>query len=112
VSRLPGDPSVLGKLAFAVGFRLPEKNRDWVRHELTDAGWRIRVMLRHLTIMIPVCVLLALLPGPPWLKIMVPALALAGLVLLGYLLTLGGTQFFRAQAVVYAMRHGLTDAPS
>ena len=78
MSRLPGDPGVLGKLAFAVGFRLPEANRDWVLHELTDAGWRIRVILRHLTVMIPVCVLLALLPGPPWLKIMVPALALAG----------------------------------
>ena len=78
MSRLPGDPSVLGKLAFAVGFRLPEKNREWVRHELTDAGWRVRVILRHLTVMIPVCVVLALLPGPPWLEIMVPALALAG----------------------------------
>ena len=78
MTRLPGDPSVLGKLAFAVGFRLPEKDREWVRHELTDAGWRVRVILRHLVVMIPVCVGLALLPGPPWLKIMVPALALAG----------------------------------
>jgi len=69
---------VLGKLAFAVGFRLPEKDREWVRHELTDAGWRVRVILRHLIVMIPVCVGLALLPGPPWLKITVPALALAG----------------------------------
>ena len=67
MTRLPGDPSLLGKLAFAVGFRLPEKNREWVRHELTDAGWRVRVILRHLIVMIPVCVLLALLPGPPWL---------------------------------------------
>ena len=81
MTRLPGDPSLLGKLAFAVGFRLPEKNREWVRHELTDAGWRVRVILRHLIVMIPVCVLLALLPGPPWLKIMVPALALAGSLL-------------------------------
>ena len=80
MTRLPGDPSMLGKLAFAVGFRLPEENRDWVRHELTDSGWRMRVILRHLTVMIPVCVLLALLPGPPWLKIMVPALALVGSV--------------------------------
>jgi hypothetical protein len=80
VSRLPGDPGVLGKLAFAFGFRLREEHRDWVRHELTDAGWRMRVILRHLTVMIPVCVLLALLPGPPWLKVMVPALALIGSV--------------------------------
>jgi predicted permease len=78
VSRLPGDPNIVGKILFAVGFRLPPANRDWVRHELTDAGWRLRVILRHLTVMVPICVLLSLLPGPPWLRIMVPALALAG----------------------------------
>jgi hypothetical protein len=80
VSRLPGDPGVVGKLLFAFGFRLRPEHRDWVRHELTDAGWRVRVILRHLIVMIPVCAALALLPGPPWLKIMVPALALAGSV--------------------------------
>jgi hypothetical protein len=78
VSRLPGDPNIVGKILFAVGFRLPPANRDWVRHELTDAGWRLRVILRHLTVMVPICVLLSLLPGPDWLHIMVPALALAG----------------------------------
>ena len=77
---LPGDPSVFGKLLFAVGFRLKPEYRGWVDHELTDAGWRLRVMLRHLIVMIPVCVALALLPGPVWLHIMVPALALAGSV--------------------------------
>ena len=76
--RLPGNPSVGGWLLFAIGFRLPPRNRDWVRHELTDAGWRLRVILRHLTVMIPICVLLSLLPGPPWLRIMVPALARVG----------------------------------
>jgi Family of unknown function (DUF5313) len=80
VSGLPGDPSIWGKTLFAVGFRLPPANRDWVRHELTDHGWRLRVILRHLTVMIPVCVLLSLLPGPPWLRVMVPALALIGSV--------------------------------
>jgi hypothetical protein len=80
VSRLPGDPSIVGKVLFAVGFRLPPENRDWVRHELTDAGWRLRVTLRHLTVMIPVCAALAALPGPPWLHIMVPGLALVGSV--------------------------------
>ena len=40
MARLPGDPGVAGWLLFAVGFRLPAENRDWVRHELTDAGWR------------------------------------------------------------------------
>ena len=26
-------------LLFAIGFRLPAQNREWVWHELTDAGW-------------------------------------------------------------------------
>ena len=78
MTKLPGDPGVAGKLLFAVGFRLKPQYRGWVDHELTDAGWRLRVILRHLTVMIPLCVLLSLLPGPPWLRIMVPALALVG----------------------------------
>lgn len=80
MKRLPGDPGVGRRLLFSIGFRLPRENRDWVRHELTDAGWRGRIVLRHLVIMLPICAVLALLPGPPWLRIMVPALALIGSV--------------------------------
>jgi hypothetical protein len=76
VRRLPGDPSVRGWLLFAIGFRLPEKNREWVRHELTDAGWRGRTVRRLLVLMVPICVVLAFLPGPVWLRIAVPAFAL------------------------------------
>jgi Family of unknown function (DUF5313) len=83
MARLPGDPSVAGWLLFAVGFRLPAKNRDWVRHELTDAGWRGRTVLRHLAVIIPVCVFLAvpaaiLLPAPLWLILATIALILSG----------------------------------
>ena len=78
--RIAGDPSFGGKLRFAIGFRLPPANREWVRHELTDAGWRGRTILRHLAVMIPICCILALLPGPPWLRIMVPLLAIVGSV--------------------------------
>jgi hypothetical protein len=74
--RLPGDPGVARWLLFAIGFRLPDQNLDWVRHELTDAGWRGRTVRRLLVIMIPVCIGLAFLPGPGWLRVMVPALAL------------------------------------
>jgi hypothetical protein len=74
--RLPGDPGVGRWLLFAVGFRLPDPNRDWVLHELTDAGWRGRTVRRLLVIMIPVCIGLAFLPGSAWLRVMVPALAL------------------------------------
>ena len=80
MTRLPGDPGVVGKALFAAGFRLRPERREWVRHELTDAGWRGRVIARHLAVMGPVCLLLALLPGPVWLRVMVPVLALGGSV--------------------------------
>ena len=76
MTRLPGDPGPGGKALFAIGVRLPARNREWVRHELTDAGWRGRLMLRHLAVMLPICVALALLPGPVWVRIAVPALFL------------------------------------
>ena len=70
-------------MLFALGFRLPEDNRDWVRHELTDAGWRTRTVIRHLAVIVPVCVivavvLLTLVPAPAWLAAMMVGLILAG----------------------------------
>jgi uncharacterized protein DUF5313 len=76
MSRLPGDPGAGGKVLFAIGFRLPERNREWVRHELTDAGWRGRLTVRHLLVVLPVCAALALLPGAVWIRVAVPALFL------------------------------------
>ena len=83
--RLAGDPGVVRWLLVAVGFRLPEENRDWVRHELTDAGWRSRTAVRHLAVIVPICIVLAvllytLLPAPGWLILMMVALILSGSV--------------------------------
>jgi hypothetical protein len=75
MTRIPGDPGPSGRIRYALGFRLPPRNRDWVRHDLTDAGWRGRLLLRHLYLMVPVCLLLALLPGPTWVRAAVPLLA-------------------------------------
>jgi hypothetical protein len=75
-ARLPGDPSLGRKALFAYGARLPARNREWVRHELTDAGWRGRLTVRHLIAMLPLCVVLALLPGAVWIRIAVPGLFL------------------------------------
>jgi hypothetical protein len=61
---------------FALGGRLPERNREWVRHELTDAGWRSRLTIRHLVVMLPLCAVLALLPGAVWIRVAVPGLFL------------------------------------
>ncbi len=76
MTRLPGDPGPGRQALFAYGARLPERHREWVRHELTDAGWRGRLTLRHLVAMLPLAALLALLPGAPWIRVTVPALFL------------------------------------
>ena len=85
MARLAGDPGTLRWLRVAAGFRLPAENTDWVRHELTDAGWRGRTVLRHLAVIIPVCVVLAVvlavvIPAPLWLALTMIALILCGSV--------------------------------
>ena len=76
MSRLPGDPGVGRQALFALGARLPDRNREWVRHELTDADWRGRLIVRHLIVTLPFTAALALLPGALWIRIAVPALFL------------------------------------
>ncbi len=76
MTRLSGDPGAGRWLLFAIGFRMPPEYRDWVRHELTDYGWRGRTIRRLLVVLIPVCVALFFLPGPLWVRITVPTFAL------------------------------------
>jgi Family of unknown function (DUF5313) len=64
------------QVLFALGGRLPDRNREWVRHELTDVGWRGRLIVRHLIVTLPFTAALALLPGAVWIRIAVPALFL------------------------------------
>jgi Family of unknown function (DUF5313) len=85
LTRLEGDPGPLGWLRFTYGFRLPPENVHWVRHELTDAGWRRRTVLRHLAVIIPICAILVivlaiLLPAPIWVSLTMVALILCGSV--------------------------------
>ncbi len=85
MARLAGDPGVGRWLRFAIGLRLPADNIDWVRHELTDAGWRTRTVLRHLAIILPICAIVTLLlltlsPAPAWLAVMMVVLILSGSV--------------------------------
>ena len=76
MTRIPGDPTPARWLLFAIGFRLPPENREWVRHELTDYGWRGRTIRRLLVVVVPVCVGLSFLSGPVWLRLAVPAFVL------------------------------------
>ncbi len=46
-------------------------------HDLTSPGWRWRGLGRSMLQALPVAVLLALLPGPAWVHVAVPALLLS-----------------------------------
>lgn len=72
--RLPDDPGPLGYVWFGLGFRLPSRHREWVRHDLTDAGWRGRMLRRHAVVFAPLCALLGLLPGSWILRAAVTAM--------------------------------------
>ena len=63
-------------MRFALGARMPDRNREWVRHELTDADWRGRLIVRHLIVTLPFAAALALLPGALWIRLAVPGLFL------------------------------------
>ena len=76
MARLPGDPNVGRKALFALGARLPDRYRAWVRHDLTDAGWRGRLTVRHLLVMLPFAAVLAAFPGALWIHLPVPGLFL------------------------------------
>jgi hypothetical protein len=75
-ARLSGDPGLGRQALFAYGAKMPARSTEWVRHELTDAGWRGRLIIRHLIAMLPICIVLALLPGAIWIRIAVPGLFL------------------------------------
>jgi hypothetical protein len=77
MARLAGDPGYGRQFLFALGLRLPPRYRDWLWHDLVDAGWRGRLVVRHLLAMLPIALVLGLaLPGPIWLHITVPLLFL------------------------------------
>lgn len=61
---------------------MPDVNREWVRHELTDAGWWGRMLLRQLVIVAPVALVLGLLPGPGYVHVLLPLMVVLGAVFL------------------------------
>ncbi len=86
MNRLDGDPNAAQWLWFSLGFRLPPRNREWVRHELTDAGWRLRAVVRQLVLLLPIGAAFLALPGEWGLRISVAVLVVGGglLVALAY----------------------------
>jgi hypothetical protein len=75
-------PGPLRWLWYANGGRLPEAYRPWVLYDLTCRRWPLRHLARLLVQLVPVAVvLLLLLPGPMWARVM----AVAGGSLVGLL---------------------------
>ncbi|MGH8888989.1 MAG: DUF5313 family protein [Acidothermaceae bacterium] len=75
---MPGDPGPWRWLCFAIGFRLAPPFREWVRHELTDAGWRVRALVRQLVILLPIAAIFFALPGQWIIRIGLAVLILFG----------------------------------
>ncbi len=76
-------PGLGGQVRYTLGGRLT-RHVEWVRHDLTDAGWQVRLLLRAFLPLIPVVVVAALLPLPmAYLHVM-----MALLVVLSWALTI------------------------
>ena len=76
-------PSALQWLRYALGGRLPASLHGWVRHDLTDADWRWRQIVRVLfQAAIPIVVIMVL-PLPIVLRILMSVLILLGALSVG-----------------------------
>ena len=53
----------LGQLRYTLGGRLP-RHVEWVRHDLTDAGWQVRLLLRVFVPLLPVVIATVFVPLP------------------------------------------------
>ena len=98
-------PSVLQWVRYALGGRLPAALHGWVRHDLTDADWRWRQIVRVLVqAAIPIVVIMVL-PLPLTLRILMSVLILLGALSVGaaYGDELRDRRF---------RQHGLTPPPS
>lgn len=49
-----------------------------MRHDLCDAGWRVRMIGRHIAVFAPLCALLGLVAGPWWLRAVFASLVFFG----------------------------------
>ena len=63
MARLPGDPTAWQRVRYAAGARLPDRQREWVRHDLTDAGWRWRLLGGIAVLLTPFAVVCLFVPA-------------------------------------------------
>jgi len=77
-ARVRGRPSFLQWLRYAFGGRLPESLHEWVRHDLTDADWRWREVLRVLVQCAVPSAALFLFPTDLQVRVLMVALVVVG----------------------------------
>ena len=81
----PRRPNPVHWIWYALGGRLPERNREWVLHDTTVRTWALRHVLRSFVqLAIPIALVLLLVPGPFWIR----GMAALGGVLLGLFFSL------------------------
>jgi hypothetical protein len=75
----PRRPNPVHWIWYALGGRLPERNREWVLHDTTVRTWALRHVLRSFVqLAIPIALVLLFVPGPFWIRGMA---ALGGVLL-------------------------------
>ncbi|MDP9429732.1 MAG: DUF5313 domain-containing protein, partial [Actinomycetota bacterium] len=75
----PERPGVLRWLGYAMGGGLPARFSPWVLHDTTTRTWGLRHVAHALVQMaVPIALVLLLVPGPVWIRLMT---ALGGLAL-------------------------------
>ena len=71
-------PNPLQWLRYTFGGRLPPRLNAWVRHDLTDADWRLRELLRVCVQITAPVVAIMFLPGPLEIRALTAALVVCG----------------------------------
>jgi hypothetical protein len=74
----PAVPGPWRRVRYALGGRLPADYRDWVWCDLTDTGWRTRLLARYVTGLTPIGLVAAVLPGEWWIRFMMAVMVLVG----------------------------------
>jgi Family of unknown function (DUF5313) len=75
----PRRPDPIHWIWYALGGRLPERNKEWVLHDTTVRTWAPRHVLRSFVqLALPIALVLLFVPGPFWIRGMA---ALGGVLL-------------------------------
>ncbi|WP_462203569.1 DUF5313 family protein [Frankia sp. CcWB3] len=77
-------PPLTGRVHYLLGGTLPPAYNDWVSHDLTGPGWRLRQAARPFLLMLPFALIFSLLPGEFGVRAVVVAFLLISGIGLGF----------------------------